>query len=177
VNERVGIWSWQDAIRQAAVPTGTKALCWALSLYMSAVGRGAWPTVETLMSDTGMKRRAIAGHLKRARKAGLLVATRERRLDGTLGYYTYRPRFPDTVELSPDPAWCGVELSPRADSARGCHNGKHHAQNLRRKRTIQEKKGTRERLPLPHSRGGGTHAAVVEPIDRGNPLNAWGAGE
>jgi len=106
--ERVGVWSWQDAIRQAEVPTLTKTLCWALSLYMSSTGRGAWPSIETLMQDTGMQRRAVSYHITRARKAGLLHTSRPRRPDGTLGQYTYYPSFPDTMQLSREPADCGL---------------------------------------------------------------------
>lgn len=177
MSERVGVWSWQDAIRLANVPPGTKLLCLTLSLYMSSVGRGAWPTVETLVSDTGMKHRAIATHLQRARKAGLLIAKRDRFSDGTLGHYTYFPRFPGEVELSREAAECGVTVgrkSPSAKSADGRHNGKHHPQNLRDKRTAQGR-GTRKGISLRMcSRA---DAKVSSPDLSGNPLDAWGAGE
>jgi hypothetical protein len=176
VSERVGVWSWQDAIRQANVPPGTKLLCLTISLYVSSVGRGAWPSVDALVADTGMKHRAIAAHLKHAQKAGLLAMSRARRLDGTLGHYTYFPRFPDDAGLPSEPSSVGVELLPPAKSADGRHNGKHHPQILRGKRTTQER-GYKGKDSLPHSRGGAEHAKVVPQADVVALLNAWGAGE
>lgn len=116
----IAVWTWRDAVRKAKVPTYTKALCWALANYMSDAGEACWPSIETLMDDTGMSRRAVTDHLAKAQKAGLLDARRERNDRGHLGPYKFHPRFPKGFETPKaiKPERGGVTVAkPHAPSA------------------------------------------------------------
>ena len=117
----IPVWTWRDAVAKAAVPTYTKALCWALANYMSDAGKACWPALETLAADAGMSERAATLHLKAAVKAGLLAVSRRRKADGTLGSYIFQPRFPDNAELvkASRPNEGGVSVDPPAPSAPG----------------------------------------------------------
>jgi len=103
VSAKIPVWSWRQAVAKAKVPTLTKALCWAIANYLSDAGKGAWPSIDKLVSDTGMSPRSISRHLAAARKAKLLTATRPRLSNGTLGAYTkFHPKFPPNMVLVSD---------------------------------------------------------------------------
>lgn len=93
------VWSWRHAVAKAAVPTLTKALCWAIANYLSDAGKGCWPSMQALVEDSGMCERSITTHLKIASDAGLLHARRFRDKRGHLGPYKYHPGFPNNMEL------------------------------------------------------------------------------
>lgn len=99
MSTKIPVWTWRDAIRKAAVPPATKLLCYTLSLYMTDVGRGCWPSVKALMADTGMSNTSIATHLQNAVAAELLAVSRSKGNDGRLQHYVYHPRFPTCTEL------------------------------------------------------------------------------
>lgn len=166
MSDRVPVWSWQDAIRQAPVPPGTKLLCFVIATYLSDAGRYAWPSMAALIRDTRMSQSAITTHLKNAVAAGLLLARRQRRPDGTLGGYTYQPCFPDTMEL---PAHSRAKKSPVPKSG----SGPDQSQNLGRKRTIQEREPNIDKDSLP-SMIGRDAACADATVD---PMSYWDGGD
>jgi hypothetical protein len=98
---KVPVWTWRDAIRKAKVPPLTKHVCNMIANYVSNVGEGAYPSVKTLMVDTGMSNRSVATHLAKAEAAGLLKIERtEAGADGRFKRSTYFPRFPNEAVLS-----------------------------------------------------------------------------
>lgn len=110
---KIPVWSWRHAIARATVPTLTKALCWAIANYLSDAGKGCWPSMQTLVEDSGMCERSITTHLRIASEAGLLHARRYRDKRGHLGPYKYHPGFPQNMELqSVIPASEGGILAP-----------------------------------------------------------------
>jgi hypothetical protein len=145
MSERVGVWSWQDAIRQADIPPGTKLLCLTLSLYMSSVGRGAWPSAAQLSKDSGMKQTALTEHTRRATIAGLLRVTRRRYPDGTLAGYTYHPCFPAHMRLSQVPADGGIVVDKRRQSR---NPGVESSQSRNPGHKNCPSRGTRKRVDL-----------------------------
>lgn len=99
----VPVWTWRQAIRTSKAPPATKLLCYTIALYVNDLGEGAWPSVKTLMADTGMSNKSVTTHLQHAVEAGLLFITREVGKDGRLKRYTYFPRFPDNCDLPRKP--------------------------------------------------------------------------
>jgi hypothetical protein len=97
--ERVPVWTWRDAIRKASVPPYTKHVCNMIANYLSDVGEGCYPSVKSLMADTGLSNRSIATHLENARQYGLLDIRREMGANGRFKRTYYFPRFPNDVEL------------------------------------------------------------------------------
>jgi hypothetical protein len=97
---KVPVWTWREAIRKAPVPALTKHICNCIANYVSDVGEGAFPGVETLMKDSGMSNRSVATHLANAEGAGLLKIDRtEVGTDGRFKRSTYYPRFPEDAVL------------------------------------------------------------------------------
>lgn len=99
---KIPVWSWRQAVAKTKVPTLTKALCWAIANYLSDAGKGAWPSLKTLIDDTGMSERSITEHLRKAETARLLITHRERYPNGTLGPRKFHPRFPPHTVLASD---------------------------------------------------------------------------
>lgn len=98
------VWTWRDAVRQADVPPLTKLVCYSIANYLTDLGRGCFPGVETLIADTGLSNRSVATHVQHAVDAGLLVVERRRAGNGQVLLTHYLPRFPDNAELARDPA-------------------------------------------------------------------------
>lgn len=97
---QIPVWTWRDAVRQAAVPPLTKLVCYSIANYLSDVGQGCFPSVRTLMADTGLSNRSISTHLANAVEAGLLVIERRLGRDGRRQLTHYLPRFPDNAVLA-----------------------------------------------------------------------------
>lgn len=96
----VPVWTWRDAIRKAKVAALTKHVCNMIANYVSDVGEGAFPSLKTLIQDTGMSKRAVLMHLRLATEAGLLHIDREEPGgDGRFKRCVYYPRFPDDTTL------------------------------------------------------------------------------
>jgi len=103
-DQRVPVWSWRDAIRKATVPPLTKLVLYTLATYLSDVGDGCYPSMRTLMSDTGLSNKSLTTHFQNAADAGLLAIVRSRKKDGTLGRNRYMPQFPAACRLARTPA-------------------------------------------------------------------------
>ena len=98
--KKTPIWSWRQAIAEANVPTGTKALCWALALDLSDCGRYTVVPVEEIARMTSMSLRSVNVHAQAAKDAGLIAIERIRDKGGHVIGTRYYPRFPDNVELA-----------------------------------------------------------------------------
>jgi hypothetical protein len=152
VSVKVMTMVWEIKLGSAA----RKAVLLKLADCASDSGECIFPSKRTIADATELSTETVKRVLREFREEGVLRVVRwggptagptRYRMDlGKLrGVGSQRPQ--GGVTVTPNPS-----IEPRT-----------------------EKKGTRKRDSLPHSRGGGTHAAVVEPVDRGNPLNAWGA--
>ena len=117
---RIPVWTWREAILKADVPPLTKLICHTLAAYLNDVGQCCWPTVETLMQQTGMGNKAIATHLKKAEAAGLLTIERQRTKDGRIQKNVYRPRFPNNVRTPDVPATQGENHVSQGHEAKPC---------------------------------------------------------
>lgn len=95
----IPVWTWRDAIRKSNVPPLTKHICNCIANYVNDVGAGAFPSVRSLIADSGMSNRSVATHLQNAVDAKLLTIEREKGADGRHKRSTYFPRFPDDVVL------------------------------------------------------------------------------
>ena len=109
---RPSIWSWRNAIRKSELPPLAKLCCYVLADYMSDVEKGCFPSVVTLMKDTGLSNTSIAKHIRLAIEVGLLIKHRFRDRAGHCAGTNYYPRFPDGVpdqdEEATEPASLGA---------------------------------------------------------------------
>ncbi|MCV0371108.1 helix-turn-helix domain-containing protein [Filomicrobium sp.] len=101
---RVPVWTWRDAVRKAAIPPLTKLVCWAISNYLADVGEGCFPSIETLVADTGLSKPSVIKHVQSAIAHGLLTATPRRGQDGRIQRTVYHPQFPEYAVLPSAPA-------------------------------------------------------------------------
>lgn len=101
---QIPVWTWRDAVRQSGVPPLTKLVCYSIANYLADVGAGCFPSVKTLMADTGLSNKSIAAHLAHAQEAGLLIIERRTGRDGRRQLTHYLPRFPSNATLAKRPA-------------------------------------------------------------------------
>lgn len=76
-------WSWQHAVARSSLAPTTKAVLYALALFMDATGQSCFPKIERsehddgdkldLVTATGLSKRAVIEHLKIAEDGGWLV--------------------------------------------------------------------------------------------------------
>jgi hypothetical protein len=107
---RKSIWSWRNAIRKSELPPLAKLCCYVLADYMTDAAKGCFPSIATLMKDTGLSNTSIAKHLRLAIDAGLLVRHRFRDRAGHCAGTNYYPRFPESsdIEREEEPARVGA---------------------------------------------------------------------
>src|SRR5215470_10003802 len=107
---RRSIWSWRNAIRKSELPPLAKLCCYVLADYMTDAAKGCFPSIATLMKDTGLSNTSIAKHLRLTIDAGLLVRHRFRDRAGHCAGTNYYPRFPECpdIELEENPASLGA---------------------------------------------------------------------
>lgn len=102
--QKIPVWSWTGAVAVADVEPLTKLVCLNIARYLSDAGKGWRISVKQMMADTGLSNGSIATHLKKAEAAKILVIQRTAKPNGQRGVTLYKPRFPDNVELSREPA-------------------------------------------------------------------------
>ncbi len=107
---RQSIWSWRNAIRKSGLPPLTKLCCYVLADYMTDATKGCFPSIATLMKDTGLSNTSIAKHIRLAIEAGILVRRRFRDRAGHCAGTNYYPRFPEVHDIEPEemPAHLGA---------------------------------------------------------------------
>lgn len=69
------LFTWRNAVLSAAGPKSptTRLTLVAVSMHMSPEGDRAWPSIDTLVKRTGLSKRAVQDHLKRAEDEGWLL--------------------------------------------------------------------------------------------------------
>jgi hypothetical protein len=107
---RQSIWSWRNVIRKSDLPPLAKLCCYVLADYMTDAARGCFPSIATLMKDTGLSNTSIAKHVRLAIEAGLLVRHRFRDRAGHCAGTNYYPGFPESPDTGgeEDPASLGA---------------------------------------------------------------------
>jgi hypothetical protein len=88
------IWAWRQAIRNSDLAPLAKLCCYVLADYMRDAEKGCFPSVITLMKDTGLSNTSIARHIRAAIDAGLLARQRFHDRAGHVAGTNYFPRFP-----------------------------------------------------------------------------------
>jgi len=94
------LFSWRGAIASKNGPDSstTRHVLLALSLHMSERGDSCFPSLNTLAQETGLTRRAIIDHIKKAIDDGWLQKERQVRESGGDTSNRYRPSVPKEYE-------------------------------------------------------------------------------
>ena len=74
------------AVRQISMPPTTKLVAITLATYADYETGECYPSVQTLMGDTGLSNRAVIAHIKNIEKLGILIANRS---NGRRTYYRF----------------------------------------------------------------------------------------
>ena len=75
-----------NAVRQIPMPPTTKLVAITLATYADYETGECYPSIQTLMDDTGLSNRAVIAHLKNIEKLGILIADRS---NGRRTYYRF----------------------------------------------------------------------------------------
>lgn len=96
-------WWVLELIASGGLSSSTLVTYVALGKYVNwSTGTGAWPSVETLMKDTGLSERSVRGHIGLLTEAGV-IRKQERFVKGQ--------QTTNLIELVQDPAGLGVQDS------------------------------------------------------------------
>lgn len=74
------------AVRQTPMPPTTKLVAITLATYADYETGECYPSIQTLMADTGLSNRAVIAHIKNIEKLGILIADRS---NGRRSYYRF----------------------------------------------------------------------------------------
>jgi hypothetical protein len=88
------LFGWRSAIASSSLDPPSRHLALTLSLYMSERGDSAWPSVATLVSDTGLSERTVQVHLGKLIKGGWLTSTPRKLPDGSRTSNLYTAAIP-----------------------------------------------------------------------------------
>ncbi|SKB44241.1 Helix-turn-helix domain-containing protein [Arthrobacter sp. 49Tsu3.1M3] len=91
---------YSKAIRESDLPTGVRAVCWALATYANNNTGIAYPTVATLAEATGISAPYVSKHTGFAEAKGYL--RKDRRKDSSIIYTITVPivEEPPTTEIA-----------------------------------------------------------------------------
>lgn len=90
------IWSWRHAVAQGKIEALTKLVLYTLANYMNETGGGCFPSIDTIMEDSGLARATVIKHLDNAEAAGFI----QRRKHGYGGQKWARNEY--TATFPPD---------------------------------------------------------------------------
>lgn len=100
--ETLKVWSWRHAIGQADLQSMTKLLLYTLANYMNEQGTGCYPSISTIIKESGMAKATVLKHLALAIQAGF-IKKRKMRLQGQeWAHNEYFACYPDNAELLKD---------------------------------------------------------------------------
>lgn len=66
----IGDWNWRRSVAESALPATTRHVLLTLSLHVSDAGEGAFPSLGTLVRQTGLTEATVKKHLREAIDAG-----------------------------------------------------------------------------------------------------------
>lgn len=79
-------FNFVKAVRQISMPPTTKLVAITLATYADYETGECYPSIQTLMDDTGLSNRVVCQHIKNIEKMGILVADRS---NGRRSYYLF----------------------------------------------------------------------------------------
>lgn len=88
------LFSWRTAIARSELPSTTKLVALVLSLFMSELGDGCFPSYSTIAARCSLSRNATIRHVRALTKLGWLEKTKRRRRDGESESNLYRALVP-----------------------------------------------------------------------------------
>ena len=66
------IFSWRHAILRSDLPPTTRHVLLTLSCHMNDAGESCFPSIATLVEETGLSNRSVIDHIRSAKEAGWL---------------------------------------------------------------------------------------------------------
>lgn len=90
-------YTWRTAILRSEIPALTKFVLLVLSCHMNEVGGSCFPSVTTLSNETGMDRKTVIKHLRKAIELGWLKKATAGLAGKKWRRNTYEARVPDKV--------------------------------------------------------------------------------
>ena len=94
------LYDWRGHVASERGPESatTRHVLITLSLYMSIKGESCFPSIDTLVEDTGLTRPTVIKHLKKAQKEGWLTVSKHGYQGQKWARNEYRPTLPESVE-------------------------------------------------------------------------------
>lgn len=121
------VFFWRTAITSSDLPSTTRLVLLALSLYMNNEGQNAYPSQKRLAADCGLSDRSVRDQLARAESAGYLVKRKLKHPGSEHVFTTYVPLVPEpSGEPGEEPCSEGAEGRSGSEGGSGAepHSGK-----------------------------------------------------
>jgi hypothetical protein len=84
-------FSWQHAILKSKLEPTTKHVCLTIGCHMAQDGSGCFPSYNLIAEETGLSRRCVIEHVRKAADAGYLEVDNRMRENGSQSSNIYRP--------------------------------------------------------------------------------------
>lgn len=127
-------WTWRHAIQESDLEPTTRFVLLNLSISMNEKGEGCWPSIDTQAKETGLSRKTVIVHLKKAEAAGWLRVEQIRFRGQNWRHNQYFAVWPDRTEsaamVDPVPLKGDVAATPSLEEGgepegrRGVTDGK-----------------------------------------------------
>lgn len=181
------LFTWRSVVASERGPESstTRHVLLTLSLYMSQKGDSCFPPLDDLSDDTGLTKRSVSEHLKRAHENGWIDKRPETDDDGMRVGTTYYARFPEALNLIQPSNAALNEIQPGDERGSTNHvNNKDTERARAREDDLPEHAPTKEQLiEYGTSRAGLSeeeckrcwrHYASVDWMDpQGRPISNW----
>lgn len=69
-------WSWRQMLLKSSLPGTTRHVLLTLSCHVNDSGEPCYPSVDQLVSETGLSKQTVLTHLKEAKQAGWIKVSR-----------------------------------------------------------------------------------------------------
>lgn len=69
-------FSWRSAFKKSDINSTTKLVLFCISTYMNDDGKGAFPSIKTLMADASLSNKAVIKHIKLAEEMGYIKVSK-----------------------------------------------------------------------------------------------------
>lgn len=102
------VFQWRSAITSSDLPSTTRLVLFAISLYMNGKGEKAFPSQARLASDCGLSDRSVRDQIKRAEADGFIGKSKTKSKNTKHVFTQYEPFIPAGIVVEPPEGGSGL---------------------------------------------------------------------
>lgn len=109
-------YEWRSAVLASDLQPTTRFVLLTLGCHMNEFGESCWPSIETLVSESGLSRAAVIKHIGIAKDLGWIVVEKHGYKNSKWARNDYRISYPDgvhQVDVDEEMVVHQVDLAPQ----------------------------------------------------------------